>query len=70
MGGLITFAFCAAIIFGVSYIFIGMGISLAKLFCKKRDDIILVGVLLGLGFISVAAALIYAGCSDVLRVVF
>ena len=43
--------------------FIAIGMALASIFCKERKDMLLVGSLIGLGFLFVVGGIVYAGCS-------
>jgi hypothetical protein len=52
------------VIFGI---FVGIGYLLAPGFSKDPDKRLGVGLLIGIGLMFVAAAIIYAGCSASMR---
>ncbi len=43
------------------------GTAIARTFCKNKGIRVLVGILLGMGFIFVLGAVIFAGCAASMR---
>jgi hypothetical protein len=60
MGAILSVILAIALVLAF---FVGIGISIASLFCKKKGQMYLVGTLLGVGFICVIVGIIYVGCS-------
>ena len=59
-----------AVILAAGYAFSWVGISIAEKFCKDRDKSTVIGIIIGIGVLLFVVGIIYAGCSDVLRVAF
>jgi hypothetical protein len=60
MGNLFGIIFAIVMVVTV---FIGIGTSLANAFCKKPEDVLAAGVVLGLLLLFLVAGLFYVGCS-------
>jgi hypothetical protein len=60
MSTLLGFIFVLILVLGF---FIGVGMAVASIFCKERNQMLLVGTLIGIGLLFVAGGIIYAGCS-------